>query len=371
MKGGTTNFKVSQAGDETYSAGSITKSITCVESVILKSLYSANAIKKNYSVAAGASAIAVSSEYISVTGGSMTVSNGQGEAKNLTYETGNAICFGETNGNTFYGVALSDDVLKEGDIISADVYTRSDYAIGLRFSTSATWTDQGDAVAEAPAQESAWISISYTVQKEDGICGESAFNIFRSQGKTTYFKNFTISRLAVVASINAQGYSTFSFGEDVQIVGAKAYKATVSGTTIKFTEIESGLVPANNGVLLYKEGTTEATTVTAFFADEAPAIIGNNLLSTNGASVASYDWVLSGNTFKRFTGNKFPKNKAYICFSSNPFAAGAALRIVMPGQVATDVENNEVVNASKIVVNGQIFILRGENIYDLNGNIVK
>lgn len=164
-------------------------------------------------------------------------------------------------------------------------------------------------------------------------------------------------------SINALGYGTFSCAANVQIVGAKVYKAAmpVSGDKLVCTEIESGKVPAGTGVLLYKEGATEASTATALYVDEADAIGDNILMATTLAdgSLAIrrgvYALSLSGDTFMEYSGSDFVAGKAYIQLGS---INAKSFTIVFEGDTTTAI-NNVNVNAN---ANGAAYNLAGQRV---------
>ena len=176
-------------------------------------------------------------------------------------------------------------------------------------------------------------------------------------------------------SLNASGYASFSNAEDVKVFGADVNKASVAGTTITLTKVDGGEVPANNGVLLSGNASQDYIFCPV---KNATAIEGNVLLSTNGASVGSYDWVLSGNQFKRYTGASFDANKAYLHFDTDPFAgsgAKGAFSIVFDGDNTTAVagvaEAKAEVKAVKFMKNGQLLIKTANGFVNAAGAQVK
>jgi hypothetical protein len=82
-------------------------------------------------------------------------------------------------------------------------------------------------------------------------------------------------------------------------------------------------------------------------------------------------YVLKGENFLKYVGTEpLAANKAYIQLGSG---SGAPQRIRMVVNHATGVENVEAeVKAEKFIENGQIFIRRGNEVYNLQGQkIVK
>jgi hypothetical protein len=77
---------------------------------------------------------------------------------------------------------------------------------------------------------------------------------------------------------------------------------------------------------------------------------------------------LKGDALYQYTGTEMPANKAYIQIAGS--SAPQRIRMVING--AQGVENVEAtVKAEKFYENGQLFIRRGEHVYDLQGQIVK
>ena len=166
---------------------------------------------------------------------------------------------------------------------------------------------------------------------------------------------------ATTVNLNASGYATLSAYYPVEISGAKAYTATLDfeNSTITCTEIAGGQVPAGAGVLLYGDANA---TVTLNPIATAAALGSNNLMGTtqaNGLTVTKGSnnyYVLSGDTFKKFTGDTFGANKAYF-----EVAAGGAraLKIVFDDE-ATGIKAMNIEHST----------LNIEHYYDLQGRRV-
>lgn len=159
-------------------------------------------------------------------------------------------------------------------------------------------------------------------------------------------------------TLNGSGYATFSESVHVQITGAKVYKGKLEGTTLTCTEIESGLVPAGTGVILCGEA---GATVTVTNVAEAPAIEDNDIIATTMAdtdirAVETNAFVLSGNTFRKYAGEAFAPNKAYILYSE---VTEGKLTLVFndDATAAAVVEADAVVAPAKYVnAKGQLII---------------
>lgn len=166
--------------------------------------------------------------------------------------------------------------------------------------------------------------------------------------------------------LNASGYSTFSYNQPVEIVsGAKAYTAALdfANSTITCTEITSNKIPAGNGVLMYGEANADIVVKTAF--GDVDALVGNNLHGTtaaDGSLVAkgsnSY-YVLSGDTFKNYTGAAFAANKAYFEVDGDDNVQAREWSIVFEGDETTGINT---VLGSEFTVNGEYYDLQGRRV---------
>lgn len=185
-----------------------------------------------------------------------------------------------------------------------------------------------------------------------------------------------IALYSATPSINAMGFGTFSAPFDAQITGAKVYKATYNQAeqVIVCTEIESGKVPAGTGVILYNEGTTEASTATASCIISADAIDGNDLKATTLAdgTLATKEnaLVLSGKTFMNFSAAAFTAGKAYI-----PYTAGAkSITIVFADDATATItvkDNAESTAVRKTFANGKFIIISPNGTFNAAGAKMK
>ena len=182
--------------------------------------------------------------------------------------------------------------------------------------------------------------------------------------------NYVPAPVAVASvTTNAYGWATFSYSEDLVPVNATAqtlYKGAINGSYLDLTEVND--VQAETGVLVYGAPNTTyqfaAGTATSDFS-------ANALLATSSYSYPMENvYVLKGNAFQPYEGtNALAANKAYIRLSAN----NAPARISFRFNGAQAIENAEMEDAKavKFVENGQIFIRRGEAVYNMQGQIVK
>jgi hypothetical protein len=108
-------------------------------------------------------------------------------------------------------------------------------------------------------------------------------------------------------------------------------------------------------------------------------------LNVAATAAGSDIYLLSGNQLWNVTtigasGNNLAAGRAYIVYdeltevSEAPHAPGKRVRAVpMQGQTATGMENvqGDNVQSTKVLIDGQLYILRGEKLYDATGRLVK
>lgn len=152
----------------------------------------------NISIAAGASNLALntSTHNTTVTGGSMSVYNGQSSAKNLITSSGYCM----TNNNTYFRIDL-DCPLQSGDAISVDVGKDGSNERGVWISTATTRPGSAPACA-LTATNASLVPVTYTVTGTDAYHGESTFYIYRATTNSTYFNNINITRAGAALPAN-------------------------------------------------------------------------------------------------------------------------------------------------------------------------
>lgn len=160
----------------------------------------------------------------------------------------------------------------------------------------------------------------------------------------------------VPVAISEANYATVGFPFAVQIPaesGVKAfYVSSIANGTIALTEIENGIIPANQGAILYHEG---ATSVNLAITSTEATIEGNKLTATAAKRVgyeADANYLLALNAdnnaaFLQSSLTSVPANKAFISSENVPAeAAAATLNFVFDGTttgingVQADNENN-------------------------------
>lgn len=183
--------------------------------------------------------------------------------------------------------------------------------------------------------------------------------------------NYVAPSYVTSVTTNAYGWATFSYNQDLVPVNATAqtlYKGAINGEYLDLDDVD--YVKAGEGVIVYG-----APSTTYYFAAGSGSddFTGNALKATATYETSMKNvYVLKGNAFLEYVGtNTLAANKAYIQLPAGPNNAPA--RISMRFNEPQDVENAEAesVKAEKFVENGQIFIRRGNEVYNLQGQIVQ
>ena len=181
---------------------------------------------------------------------------------------------------------------------------------------------------------------------------------------------------AVSTTLNASGFATYSAGYDFTVSGATAYAMAldIDAGTLAGTAVDK--VPAGAGVLLKGEANAKVT-ITA--TTGAAALTGNNLHGTTDANGNTVDmpagktvYVLSGDTFKKYTGTELAANKAFFQVDGTT-VEGRSFVMVFDGET-TGIDallmNSEKVNSEVYNLNGQRVMNPAKGLYIVNGKKV-
>jgi hypothetical protein len=178
---------------------------------------------------------------------------------------------------------------------------------------------------------------------------------------------FVINYVSYPAQVttNAYGLATFSYDQDLAPVeaGVKLYKGAISGDVLGLTSVN--YVKADEGVIVY--GAANTTYHFNYGDGDAASFAGNELKPAT--AWASQGYVLSGNLLYVYDGADFPANKAFLEIPSS--GAPARIRLAFDNATAIDNVEAEAVKAEKFIENGQLFIRRGNEVFNLQGQIVK
>ena len=208
----------------------------------------------------------------------------------------------------------------------------------------------------------------------DGVDADPAnqysFTIDESEKNSQINDRFVINYNAstyVLATVttNAYGWASFSYGANLEAVegGLTIYKGAISGDVLNLADMD--YVAANEGVIIYG---TASTTYHFVAGTGSSDFTGNDIKPASAwASHSGTIFVLHDEALYQYTGSDMPANKAYLQISSGPNPAPKHIRMVVNGTTAIDNVEAESVKAEKFVENGQIFIRRGNEVYNLQG----
>ena len=188
---------------------------------------------------------------------------------------------------------------------------------------------------------------------------------------------------------DAGGWATFAAPIKLAVpAGLTAYKASYENTgTEEILNLDPiSVIPANEGVIL--KGTAGENYIFAPSDAADPDMSGNVLVgcvtrtdvsaerATKDIFCMRYSGSYDFTGFFLYEGQYVPAGKAYLALPklSQPSSAPRHVRFVINDtQNATGVENNgtQAVEAVKFIENGQLFIRRGEAVYNVQGVRVK
>ena len=248
----------------------------------------------------------------------VTVNAAKGSAEN-PYTVADVIN-GTANGkNGIYVIGYivgswKDNAFKPNDLVNsnlalADAYD-SDTTIPVELPSGSVRTAWG------PADHQENIGVAKVILKGNG---QNYFSKKAIKGTSE------ITKVAEAVKVTSAGYATYVSDSKLDFTdkGIKAYIAKADGTTgVTFEQVKK--VPANTGVLLYKDGgTTEEIPVLSGDADD---VTGNVFKQGTGAAVASEDGNLHNYIlnnvggvvgFYKAAGKTVATNRAYIQIDKN------------------------------------------------------
>ena len=189
-------------------------------------------------------------------------------------------------------------------------------------------------------------------------------------------------------------YGTICLPKAGVMVGAELFEVAYYGATsqkVFLDNILSGEMEAGRPyIFLPKE---DATQLAVFYTDEANASAGshNGLIGFIGDAADEYfyipagegNYILQNNLYREVLAGaqaRILSNRAYIKLSainpSEPALAPGRRRVsmsVLSEQVTTGMENTgfESEAPRKVLINGELFIIRGEKMFDAKGQLVK
>lgn len=184
--------------------------------------------------------------------------------------------------------------------------------------------------------------------------------------------NYDASVFVTSVTTNDDGWATFSYNQDLVPVNSAIqtlYKGAINGEYLDLDDVD--YVPNGQGVLVNGEANT-----TYYFAAGSGSddfFTGNALKATATYNTSMQNvYVLKGNAFLEYVGtNALALNKAYIQLpAAGPNNAPKRITMRFNGTTAVDNVEAEFVKAEKFVENGQIYIRRGNEVFNLQGQKV-
>lgn len=175
-------------------------------------------------------------------------------------------------------------------------------------------------------------------------------------------------------TITTAKYATYCSDEglDFSGTGAKVYKAKVTGSSVKLTEITGGIVPANTGVMVYKDvAATENLSVPVTLTDAT--VTDNELVGITEETTVpwtadgKYNYILQKQTgdetpkFYKATGKKLVANRAYLS-TTYDVASGRGLDIVFEGEEEEDDVTGVASVARPQTTNNHCYDLQGRKV---------
>ena len=197
------------------------------------------------------------------------------------------------------------------------------------------------------------------------ITNSLEYSFSATEGRVAVNNRFVIGLPSYTVTMNDFGWASFSALDDLAVpAGLTAYKGAFSDEELALAEVN--YIKANEGVILRGAA---GQTYDLDLGNGSSDFAGNDLKPASAwASHAGTIYCLKGDALYEYTGATMPANKAYLQVGG----ASAPRRISLRFNNEQGVENVKAdVKAQKFVENGQILIKRGEDVYNLQGQIVK
>lgn len=216
------------------------------------------------------------------------------------------------------------------------------------------------------------------------LVSDDTYEFDLAAGRKTLYNRFYLNYnpAAFDGSIttNAYGFCSFASASAITLpAGLKAYKGAFEESDYSLTLSYIGqVVPANEGVILWTPTQTAQTFYYNVGGSTSVDMSDNDFVgAVADVPVAGISadaiYCLHGNELQKYVGtDDIPAGKAYLpVTASGPNPAPKHIRMVINQEQGVENVVVESVKAEKFVENGQIFIRRGNEVYNLQGQIVK
>ena len=344
VSGGVATITVSQIADDTHRAGLTKIVVTVPETAIIKLK-----LKNTVTGTIGGSCDVKTQDRDEQSGGCKLGSKGH-----------------------YVGITLAEDnTFLTGDVVELKIGTTGNGKI--IFYDSKEQTNVLLDTDETP------YAGTYRFVLPEAANGQASLYLVRGDTNNSDFNPYidyvAVYRPNAILSLNAYGYATYSAATNFTAVGATAYKMAlnIEAGTLAGTEVEK--VPAGEGVLLKGEA---GASVSILETSGVTALEGNDLHGTTQAdgTLVSFDtnktyYVLSGDTFKKYTGTAFAANKAF--FQADGEGARSFTMTFDNGEttgISATLTNNETMNNEYFDLQGRRVAQPTKGLYIVNGKKV-
>lgn len=214
------------------------------------------------------------------------------------------------------------------------------------------------------------VELTDTYEYAFDLSGEAAYvEGTKSVIADRFILNYNPSAFVTSVTTNAYGWASFSYDADLTLTlpaGLKIYKGAIASDVLNLSEMN--YVAANEGVIVYGAPNTKYY----FAAGSGSSDYSGNSLKPSSAWTSNTGniYVLHDEALYQYTGSDMPANKAYLPLPGGASSAPKHIRMVIAGTTAVDNVEAETVKAEKFVEDGQVYIRRGDEVYNLQGQKV-
>lgn len=247
------------------------------------------------------------------------------------------------------------------------------------------------------------ISGTGTLTLADGVSYDDNYQYIgmRSNGGALYLSEITITwgeaatpptpvYEEVRTGLEAGNYYTICYNKTMTAIqGASLWSFAGKDASVAYLTEEPAPFAAGKPYILYAES-DKLEAVLEGDAVDASALVANGAIHGTFSDMdqAALDaagdniYLVIGNELRRVddqTGNRLPAYRAYVDLDEIPGGAPAPMpgrrvrTMPMKGQVTTDIDEvtSGKVQSTKVLIDGELFILRGEKMYNASGALVK
>lgn len=266
------------------------------------------------------------------------------------------------NDGAYVCITLASGAFQEGDIVQVNIGTAGSGG------TFAFYKESAGTNAILTTEEGPTAGLHSFILPA-AAAGETTFYIVRkSKSNFNPYVDYVEVYRPHIVTLNASGFATYSKDWDYKVQsGATMYKMALdisdpANPTIAGTAVTEA--PAGAGVLLKGTAGDKAYILNS---SQISALASNSLNGTTDANgdlvdidKSTYDYyVLSGDTFKKYTGDAFGANKSFFQTANGALASARAFTITFDDGETTAIK---AVEAKKFVEDNKFFNLAGQQV---------